>query len=128
MLSQVLIRRLFWRTAIVCGLPAVIFTQPAQTESLAVSVALHPLEARSFELNPRLTQLDAVAEGLNFKVVERRNQLEDIAVLRFEDIPIVGELFDPTGNLNLGMGGALPFSVSVGNVMGAYGVVLKTEL
>ncbi|MEO1622334.1 MAG: hypothetical protein AAFU53_15050, partial [Cyanobacteria bacterium J06632_3] len=52
--------------------------------------------------------------------------LESQGTLQFEEIPIIGELFTPAGELSVTS--SLPISVSVGSVLDSYGVVISKDM
>ena len=102
----------------------------AQTiPSESVSVSLLPLESRTVGTLSTSTALSSVAETVNTRFWDEQalNQLlESQGTLQFEEIPIIGELFTPAGELSVTS--SLPISVSVGSVLDSYGVVISKDM
>lgn len=118
-------------TSISFGLAAtgVQLTGSAAQAAEADEVSLLPLEARYAEIEAEAAELSTVAADVNNGFADEQARQAAIAtegVLQFEDIPIIGDLFTPSGELAVTSG--LPFSVSVGSVMSSYGAVIRQEM
>lgn len=108
----------------------------AQTSSSDRPMALLlPLEAR-FSLRTLSTEaqpmsLDKAADTFNQQMVTDRAIAANPMGQFLQSLPLISDLVDETGNLDLGtdfdMGTNLPISVDLGNVMGNTGLVFSTD-
>lgn len=125
------IRRLVLGASILCITQAglsfkVARAQPLPSES--ISFSLLPLETRYLEDASATTPLDIVAETVNTQFAEAQAAAEvqaEVGILQFEDIPLLGDMITETGELNMSLN--LPVSISVGSVLGSYGIVIHQE-
>ena len=85
---------------------------------------LLPLTARKLEAPSRAVGLEQVSDILNAQI--KSDRLTQAPGLSLDSIPLIGDLVDETGNLDMGIN--LPFDMSIDNVMGETGLVLSTEL
>ena len=93
-----------------------------------------PLEASLLPLEPGTIavgeiDIDAiahqrVADSINAGFTDDQTT-DKSADLNLAEIPIIGDLLDAEGNFDWGMN--LPISVSLGDVMGDYGLVVSTD-
>ncbi len=104
------------------GRPA--YAQALRTEIISLSTA----ESSQFETQHLEVGLNAIAQDINTNVEINRQLAEAAAkegTLSLEDIPLIGNLIKNEGKI--GMGGGIPMSFGVGNVMGSYGVVVNAD-
>ncbi|MEL6470766.1 MAG: hypothetical protein AAFQ74_13640 [Cyanobacteria bacterium J06623_4] len=132
MMALKFIRRLVLGASILCITQAGLSVQKVNAQPLpaeSISFSLLPLETRYLENASATTPLDIVAETVNTQFAEAQAAAAaqaEIGVLQFEDIPVVGNVITETGELNMNLN--LPVSVSVGSVLGSYGIVIHQEL
>lgn len=91
--------------------------------------SLLPLRTRTIEATGENVGYEEVADTMNTQIAEEQARLNEPVGLQLESIPIVNELINAAGELDTSfkMGGGVPLSVGVGDVMGNTGVVLSTD-
>jgi len=85
---------------------------------------LLPLSARTIESPGVNVGLDQVSAALNLQI-ERDLQTDTETGLKLNSLPIIGELVDEAGNLDMGI--RLPFDMTIGDVMGETGLVFSAD-
>lgn len=130
---KVSVRRRVWNALFIAGACTFAVTLNARAShaqsvlesEVESSLTLLPLTAAQFETTHHALPLDVVNTHLNKQIAIARNQPTEPEGLSFDQIPLINELLDDEGNLDMGI--ELPFSVSVTDVMGSYGVVLSAD-
>lgn len=130
---NVSVRRRIWNALFIAGACTVAVTlnaevaraQTVSEASAASSLTLLPLTTARVEPTHHALPLDEVNTHINKQIAIAREQPTEAEGLSFDQIPLINELLDEEGNFDMGI--ELPFSVSVTDVMGSYGVVLSAD-
>ena len=85
---------------------------------------LLPLTSRHMAVTRERVGLIQVSNTLNERIEQSRHAGREGGI-QLDSIPIVGDLLDDAGNLDIGIN--LPFDVSIDDVMGETGLVLSTD-
>lgn len=85
---------------------------------------LLPLSTEQMSIPDSRIELAQVSDTLNARM--RRDRTSESAEgFRLDSLPIVGDLLDESGNLNMGIN--LPFDINIDSVMGETGLVFSTD-
>ncbi|MEO0645002.1 MAG: hypothetical protein AAFZ17_02410 [Cyanobacteria bacterium J06650_10] len=130
---KVSVRRRVWNALFIAGACTVAVALNAKATraqtvfevSTESSLTLLPLTAARVETTHHALPLDEVNTQINEQIAIAREQPTEAEGLSFDQIPLINELLDEEGNFDMGI--ELPFSVSVTDVMGSYGMVLSAD-
>ncbi|MEM6449006.1 MAG: hypothetical protein AAF703_01695 [Cyanobacteria bacterium P01_D01_bin.105] len=85
---------------------------------------LLPLTARKVEVSGGAVILDQISDEFNAQM-ESQWQADTTEGFPLESLPVIGELLDESGNLDMGIN--LPVDMRIGDVMGETGLVLSAD-
>ena len=111
-------------SAPISSTPAVstpVISAPAQS----ATHELLPLTTRQLDIPGEPLGLEQVSKTVNAQIDSNRHSEQMAERLQLETLPLIGELLDESGNLDIGVD--LPFDMSISNVMGETGLVLSTD-
>ena len=130
---NVLVRRLLWGATTFCVLAAALSAKSAQAqvfllddESDQLSVSTGLIESGPSELLQDSYRLSLISDRMNTTAAHAQSQRSEVPGLALAELPLIGDMLDDSGNLDLGI--ELPFSVNVTDVMGTYGMVLSADV
>lgn len=122
--------RLGLGVSLLCALGLLMGAAPAQAQlaedtglTQSTTDKLMPLTARQMGLPSEPVGLEQVSDTFNAQMEsDRQDKAEG---LQLDTLPIIGDLVDESGHLNMGVD--LPFEMSISDVMGETGLVLSTD-
>lgn len=100
---------------------------PAATTDSATGSAtseLLPLTARTVGIPSEPMSLEQISDAFNMQM-ESNRYAEMNRGGQLDSLPIIGDLLDESGNLDVGID--LPFDMSISDVMGETGLVFSTD-
>ena len=100
-----------------------VLAMPVQAQSTQTRQDLLPLTSQTLSVPNQSAELAQISEMLNAQMV--RDRQPDENHLQIDSLPIIGDLVDEAGNLDMGIN--LPFDMSISDVMGETGLVLRTD-